>query len=441
MTSISAAIMWPNGRPYFFQGRRYVRYDVAADRADDGYPMMTRDHWNGLFNDDIDAAIMWPSGKAYFFSGDSYVRYDVAADRADPGYPAKIRDHWPGLFEDDIDAAIMWPNPKAYFFSGDSYTRYDVAADRADPGYPMEIRDHWPGLFEEDIDAAIMWPNGKAYFFSGDSYTRYDVAADRADTGYPQRIADHWPELIPFAVWANTTDVPTTVCFDARLEGQEEWLAYPHGRTNGQAGWDMGLMYGSLVDLASKLHGSSASATPSHVCGNTVRDCPPIRPGQITRLAINVHGGPGVLELDLPNGEDRLTVTSLGNAAVRKELDKIGRSLSRHATVLLTSCQAGQSDPGTKLLQGLSRVWPGRKVVGFATVGFAHGARMLRRGKQCAEPGMRDTANPWPAPTPELEEQRYKDLWDKLSDLPWASETSPHAKVAVDGRIVRGGTL
>jgi hypothetical protein len=48
MTSISAAIMWPNGKAYFFQGADYVRYDVATDRTDGGFPQRIVDHWPGL---------------------------------------------------------------------------------------------------------------------------------------------------------------------------------------------------------------------------------------------------------------------------------------------------------------------------------------------------------------------------------------------------------
>jgi nitrogenase subunit NifH len=97
MTSISAAIMWPNGKAYFFQGANYVRYDVEADRVDDGYPMTIRQQWPGLFDRNVGAAVEWPNGKAYFFQGADYVRYDVATDRTDGGFPQRIVDHWPGL--------------------------------------------------------------------------------------------------------------------------------------------------------------------------------------------------------------------------------------------------------------------------------------------------------------------------------------------------------
>ena len=43
------------------------------------------------------AAVVWPNGKAYFFRGNEYIRYDMAKDSADPGYPLPIVGMWPGL--------------------------------------------------------------------------------------------------------------------------------------------------------------------------------------------------------------------------------------------------------------------------------------------------------------------------------------------------------
>jgi hypothetical protein len=92
------------------------------------------------------AAVVWPNGKAYFFEGDQYIRYEIAADKADDGYPQPITNSWAGVFPNDVDAAVVWPNNKAYFFQGDQYTRYDIAADKADDGYPQPITNSWAGL-------------------------------------------------------------------------------------------------------------------------------------------------------------------------------------------------------------------------------------------------------------------------------------------------------
>jgi len=38
-------------------------------------------------------ALVWDNDKAYFFKGDEYIRYDIAADQADEGYPQSIGGH------------------------------------------------------------------------------------------------------------------------------------------------------------------------------------------------------------------------------------------------------------------------------------------------------------------------------------------------------------
>jgi hypothetical protein len=77
--------------------------------------------------------------------------------------------------------------------------------------------------------------------------------------------------------------------------------------------------------------------------------------------------------------------------------------------------------------------FPGHKVVGFKTIGET--LRQYRRGESCTEPGMRDT--PYDTPSegfPEIKAQREKDVLT----LPWASEDSPNAKVALNGTITKG---
>ncbi|HWO18203.1 MAG TPA: hemopexin repeat-containing protein [Kofleriaceae bacterium] len=99
-SDLDAAVLWPNGKLYFFSGPEYARYDFEDDQVDAGYPLPIAGKWRGLepFSDGIDAVFVTPNGKkAYFFRGDYYIRYDVAADRADPGYPLRIEDQWHGL--------------------------------------------------------------------------------------------------------------------------------------------------------------------------------------------------------------------------------------------------------------------------------------------------------------------------------------------------------
>jgi len=164
---IDATVKWWNGKVYLFRGAQYVRYDIPSYRVDPGYPRPITGYWPGMseagFSNGIDAAVKWWNGKVYFFRGAQYVRYDIAADRVDPGYPRPITGYWPGMseagFSNDIDAVVNWGNGKAYFFRGDQYVRYDISAHQVDPGYPRPIAGHWPGMseagFSNGIDAAV----------------------------------------------------------------------------------------------------------------------------------------------------------------------------------------------------------------------------------------------------------------------------------------------
>jgi hypothetical protein len=187
---------------WFFWGSRYLRYNIIADRADPGYPKpIDSQTWPGLvWTDGIDAAVNMGNGKLCLFRNGQYLRFDIAADRADPGYPKRIdAQTWPGLiWTDGIDAAVNMGNGKLCFFKNGQYLRYDIAADRADQGYPKRIDEQtWPGLIWTDgIDAAVNLGNGKLYFFKNGQYLRYDIAADRADPGYPKRVDEQtWPGL------------------------------------------------------------------------------------------------------------------------------------------------------------------------------------------------------------------------------------------------------
>ena len=99
----------------------------------------------------IITAVVWPNGKAYFFAcGNQYIRYDIANDIADQ-FPKPVAPNWPGLakvFPDGIDTVIAWTNGKAYFFKGNKYLAYnmDPAHEGALPGYPKLVSGNWPGL-------------------------------------------------------------------------------------------------------------------------------------------------------------------------------------------------------------------------------------------------------------------------------------------------------
>ena len=155
------------GRLYVFKGDVYGRVDQNANKLDDGYPAYIAGNWPGMaeagFGDALDAALNHGNGKVYFFRGAHYVRYDIATDRVDDGYPLPISGNWPGLeeigFGEGLDGALSWGNGKVYFFRGGQYVRYDLATNRADDGYPLPVAGYWPGLAEAGFGDGLnaMW--------------------------------------------------------------------------------------------------------------------------------------------------------------------------------------------------------------------------------------------------------------------------------------------
>ena len=199
---VDVAVEWGNGKVYIFKGNEYVRFDIANDRVDQGYPKpINQTNWSGLpWSDRIDAAVNWGNGKVYIFKGNEYVRFDIANDKVDQGYPKPINQtNWPGLpWTDGIDAAVNWGNGKVYIFKGNEYVRFDIEADKVDQGYPKTINQTtWPGLpWTDGIDAAVNFGNGKVYIFNDSQYVRYDIKQDKVDEGYPKPIDQAtWPGL------------------------------------------------------------------------------------------------------------------------------------------------------------------------------------------------------------------------------------------------------
>lgn len=214
-------------------------------------------------------------------------------------------------------------------------------------------------------------------------------------------------------IWAFSKNVPGNTCEDARLLGGGTNLQFPAGNDKGQAGWDIGLMFNNFGDLPEKLKG---------------------KPGPITRLAINVHGSPGKIDADsVGTVADSYDFPSLVKR-YGTSLTAINNLLAAGAPVLIMGCNVAKGDVGASFISDMSKTaFPGHKVVAFTTIGET--LRQYRSGGGCSEPGMRDT--PYDNDSegmPKVQEEREKEVLT----LPWASENSPHAKVALNGQIIAG---
>jgi hypothetical protein len=253
------------------------------------------------------------------------------------------------------------------------------------------------------------------------------------------------PTSWSLTVWADSRDVPAMTCANARLGGAASHPANPNGQTNGQGGWDIGLRFMNLTDLAGQLE-QLQKTLPWHMCNHLSWPpkwtCPGI--GKVTQLAINAHGIPGTLYTGgSPDGTkvfdpraEHFAISVENLRAVAGDLLRIRDAMDLGATVFLMGCLAGQGQDGTDMLKVLSQCWPGRRIVAFTTVGFQDADLMLRDGKFCTEPGMRDTQAVNQSP-PGLAPWGEETMWKNLNMLPWASETSPGAKIALNGQIIR----
>ncbi|GHO87032.1 hemopexin repeat-containing protein [Dictyobacter formicarum] len=214
MTSIDSAIMWPNGKIYFFSGNQYYGYDIQNESVDlTIYPRPIAGNWPGLAGVDIQGAIVWPElvggrQKAYFFSQDQFYSYDLANNQVDPGSPLPTSLNWPGVLagpqlDHRVDVAVQWPTGKVYLFQYDRYYGItNLVQKKVDFNYPQFIQGNWPGLMAtgQEFRAAIVWPKlvggrQKAYFFLNGLYMSYDIANDATDPNYPQPIQGNWQGL------------------------------------------------------------------------------------------------------------------------------------------------------------------------------------------------------------------------------------------------------
>ncbi|WP_127127349.1 hemopexin repeat-containing protein [Georgenia sp. SYP-B2076] len=251
------------GKAYLFKGTSYLRIDQQTNAVDPGYPLTIADQWTGFdgagFADSIGASANWGNGKAYFFKGDQVLRYDIASDGVDAGYPRPVGDEFAGLadigFADALDAVVAWPSGRAYFFKGSDYAAVDAATLTALPGYPAAVDGSWPGL-TAPVDA--IWvrltsgagpapagglgPGDHAWYYAGQVSTGQNIPRT---TWFPGSTSEtdylgHGPEIFNFVVHADG-EIRRGRPHMRGFEGTFAWLNMNPGNiTGGQGGPDLG---------------------------------------------------------------------------------------------------------------------------------------------------------------------------------------------------------
>jgi hypothetical protein len=227
-------------------------------------------------------------------------------------------------------------------------------------------------------------------------------------------------------VWAYSADFGT-LCHNARLDPTK-------GRPAGDDGWDVAVRFTSALDLATKL--ANGVPMPKQFCGRWFKDCEAIAPGEIARLALLAHGDKGgLVAINGDMKEPYLTPDTIPQ--FENHLATIGHYTKQNAIILLQGCIAGQGEAGTELLIRLSRIWPGRTVVGFATMGYRHSGEMIRPGEGCENPGMRETDAFSYDEAESRGNRAFASKWNDLKAMPWASQFSPQAKAAREGYLTK----
>lgn len=193
---IDTAINAGNGKAWFFKGNQYARFDFVADKMDDGYPKEIRGHWTGFpeaWSTGIDASFNRLNGKVFFFRGAEYIRFDVASDRSDPGYPKAIADAtWRGLLPFLSYAPAASP-PTIEFLD---------AAGRVTPSVDPGL---WDGAFPDDATlcdspgAGLAKPLNRGTetqnFVGSDTRRFYLEVRDPAAAGSQSATVRWWTEV------------------------------------------------------------------------------------------------------------------------------------------------------------------------------------------------------------------------------------------------------
>ena len=110
---LDAAVDTGPGVAFLFRGTHYVRYDLVHRQIAPGYPAPIvpergpfADFVAAGFTDGVDAALNGGDGTLLFFRGTRYLRYDLATGRVDDGYPRPIAARWRGLADTGFASGI-----------------------------------------------------------------------------------------------------------------------------------------------------------------------------------------------------------------------------------------------------------------------------------------------------------------------------------------------
>lgn len=193
--TLDAVFVRHDGKAYWFRGADYLRYDVARDEADSGYPRATADWWQGVGSAPLDAALDDGGTGAWLLRGSQALRYAWPEDRVVE--TTSLDALWPGVGDARVDAAFRWDDT-VFLFRGDTVWRWRDGAVVA--GDPRPVAALWPDAGSGTVDAAFRYDDGgsaRVYLHRGAQYWRVDLPAGTVRADYPRPRGPWWP-----GVWA-----------------------------------------------------------------------------------------------------------------------------------------------------------------------------------------------------------------------------------------------
>jgi hypothetical protein len=147
----------------------------------------------------------------------------------------------------------------------------------------------------------------------------------------------------------------------------------------------------------------------------------------VTELGILAHGDAGGR---VWMGDDELNPATIENFTA--DFNSLDNTLTKDATVFIFGCVSGLEKDGSVLLKEVSKLLPGRKIVGFNVVNSVRPTGIRREGGNFLGFGSHPCYDPevWASDSRSLLNVRnpYVNL---------ATENAPQAKVAQSGKIIK----
>jgi hypothetical protein len=152
---------------------------------------------------------------------------------------------------------------------------------------------------------------------------------------------------------------------------------------------------------------------------------------KVTRLGVLVHGDVGGR---LWVGDDELNPATVED--FKSDFQSLSKNLTKDATFLAYGCVSGVGKDGSVLLKQISKLLPGRSIVGFNVINSVNPTSMRKEGANVFGWGGRSCFDP------EVWASNFRSAIDAAApgSKPFvneATENAPQAKVARDGRIVK----